>query len=150
MNADLPPVEQVPGQLKGEWAAAVIERGKARWDTARTLHVVHDDPPTLGPFPRVGHTEVDTNQTLVYLLTEPGCPSLDTCLWLHVAVNGLQVEFRVNSREALETWAQHFGLAEGSETRLSGGKLECRRWGHRLVGDKRIKVVVSGSLAAAA
>jgi hypothetical protein len=149
VSTELPRVDHVPGQIEGQWAAALIERGKARWDNARTLTVVQDPPALLGPYPRPGAERVSADQVLVHLLSEPGCPSLDECSWLYVghpAATVVSLEFRVRTREQLELWAGHFALANGREKPLSGGKLECTRWGNLTVGGRVVDIKVSGTL----
>lgn len=144
MTAEIP-----AGQLHGEFAAAPIERSKARWDKGRSLTVFHDEPPRLGPYPRAGHDRVTTDQVLIHLLTEPNCPSLDACDWLlvsHCDRTVPTVEFRVHTRDALELWAGHFQLQDGREFRMSNGKLDCQRWGNRTIGGRLVDIKVTGTL----
>jgi hypothetical protein len=47
VSTELPRVDHVPGQIEGDWAVALVEKHKVRWDRARTVSIVNDRPQLL-------------------------------------------------------------------------------------------------------
>lgn len=144
MTAEIP-----AGQVRGEFAVAMVKQHKVRWDEARSLTVFHDAPPLLGPYPRPGADRVNATDVLVHLLMAPGCPSLEDCDGADISRTALpvpQVEFRVHSRAALQLWGDHFGMTDGHEFPMSSGRLYASRWVEKDVAGRRVRLVVTGTL----